>query len=88
MFSTDSYISEDSESLKKIRNRFTNKGTRTFSVRDVFNKIIVVCTHDENRYFSDANYSIKHNSKVLLEGVLQLDMYLRLSLKNSKLVQK
>ena len=35
-------------------------------------------THCENRYFSDANYSIKHNSNVLLSSVLQINMCLRI----------
>ena len=57
------------QNLKKIGNWFTNKGTRAISVRDVFNKNIVVQTFDKNFYFSDAIYSIKHNSKVLILGV-------------------
>ena len=34
--------------------------------------------HDENHYFSDANYSIKQNIKILLEYILQIDMYMRI----------
>ena len=52
--------------FKKIENWFPNKGAIAISVRGVFNKNIVIGTHDENHYFSDANYSIKHNSKVLI----------------------
>ena len=34
----------------------------------------VIGTHGKNCYFSDANYSIKHNIKVLLYGILQIDV--------------
>ena len=46
--------------------------------------------HDENHYFSDANYSIKQNIKILLEYILQIDMYMRIEnlKKNWKLVHK
>ena len=35
-------------------------------------------TRGKNCYFSDANYSIKHNIKVLLYGILQIDVCLRI----------
>ena len=43
-----------------------------------------------NCYFSDANYSIKRNNKVLLYGILQIDVCLRFQnlKKNWKLVHK
>ena len=52
--------------------------------------IFVVGTRGENRYFSDANYSIKHNTKIPLYGILQIDMCLRIQnlKKNWKLVHK
>ena len=40
-------------------------------------QIFVVGTFGENRRFSNANYSIKHNSKVLIEDILDVDMCLR-----------
>ena len=40
--------------------------------------IFVVGTRGKKHYFSDANYSIKHNIKVLLYGILQIDVCLRI----------
>ena len=39
-------------------------------------RIFVVGTSGENRRFSNANYSIKHNSKVIIEDILDVDMCL------------
>ena len=39
--------------------------------------IFAVGTHGKNHHFLDANYSIKHNSKVLIEDILDIDMCLR-----------
>ena len=40
--------------------------------------IFAVGTLGKNQHFSDANYSIKHNSKVLIEDILDIDMCLRI----------
>ena len=40
--------------------------------------IFAVGTLGENLHFSDANYSIKDNSKVLIEDILDVDMCLRI----------
>ena len=40
--------------------------------------IFIVGTRGKKRYYSDANYSIKHNIKVLLYGILQIDVCLRI----------
>ena len=52
--------------------------------------IFVVGTRNENLYFSDANYSIKHNINMLVYNILQINVYLRIqNLKiNWKLVHK
>ena len=34
-------------------------------------------TRAENLHFSDANYSIKYNTNILLYNILQIDVYLR-----------
>ena len=52
--------------------------------------IFVVGTRGENRYFSNANYSINYNSKVLMLNILQIDICLSFQnlKKNLKSVHK
>ena len=66
---------KDSESYKN-ENWFTNNGASAISVRGVFNKKYRKGIRSKKHYFSDANYSIKHNNKVLLYGILEIDVFL------------
>ena len=62
------------QNLKKNWKLVHKRRRYSHFLRCVFNKI-----HSyENCYFSDANYSIKHNIKVLLYGILQIDVCLRI----------
>ena len=48
-------------------------GLRPCAVLTVFHH----SPHNKNCYFSDANYSIKHNINILLYSILQIDVCLR-----------
>ena len=39
--------------------------------------ILVRGTHGKSGHYLDANYSIKHNSKVLIKDILDVDMCLK-----------
>ena len=53
-------------------------------------RILTNIIHNEIWYFSDANYSIKYNTNILLYNILQIDVCLRIQnlKKNWKLVSK
>ena len=52
----------------------------TFQVKFKFlnDLIFAIGTRGENRHSLDANYSIKHNNKVLIQDILEVDLCLRI----------